>query len=256
MWRVEHATGWSNLYVERGYMESSTARHVTCCSQHYPGTYVHSKSNLIVSLVNLIPENRLDFHGVIRYVLKTPFGMMIVSQRPACNLLYELLTRIGGSTTELSAIYSLHYVHQNKMNPGRAAFGNSVFSSILTLFIPHVLMLYNMAPEIYLHHLGTQSTFRLSLFITVLSILWGLSVSDEIKPTKAACASDEVNAATLSCVTDSTGSTLCPIGVDPVATYATIDGGYQWLTDEIETTTESGMPTTETVPVFTATQTN
>jgi hypothetical protein len=66
----------------------------------------------------------------------------------------------------------------------------------------------------------------------------------------------EIKAIQPSCVTNAAGSTSCNVGINTVPTFASLDGGYQWLTDEIETTSVSGALTTETVPVFTATQTN
>ena len=66
----------------------------------------------------------------------------------------------------------------------------------------------------------------------------------------------EIKAIQPSCVTNAAGSTSCNVGVNTVPTFASLDGGYQWLTDEVQTTSVSGALTTETVPVFTATQTN
>ena len=66
----------------------------------------------------------------------------------------------------------------------------------------------------------------------------------------------EIKAIQPSCVTNAAGSTSCHVGVNTVPTFASLDGAYQWLTDEVQTTSVSGALTTETVPVFTATQIN
>lgn len=95
-----------------------------------------------------------------------------------------------------------------------------------------------------LARLGTQSILRLPLAVTLLFLPLVLSVSEEVK------------AVAPSCVTNAAGSKSCNVGVNPVPTFVSLDGGYQWLTEEVETTSVSGTKITETVPVFTATQTN
>jgi hypothetical protein len=59
-----------------------------------------------------------------------------------------------------------------------------------------------------------------------------------------------------SCITDAAGSTTCNVGINSVPTFGPIDGGYQWITQEVDATTVSGLLTTQTIGVFTATQTN
>jgi hypothetical protein len=60
-----------------------------------------------------------------------------------------------------------------------------------------------------------------------------------------------------SCSTDATGSTSCNIGINPIPTLGlTLDGGYQWLTQETVTYTVFGLPIIEQTEVFTATETN
>jgi len=93
-----------------------------------------------------------------------------------------------------------------------------------------------------LNNLSRQSLFhRATLFTFLLFPSASLGAIKAVAP---------------SCVTDAAGSSSCNIGVNPVPTFASLDGGYQWLTDIITTTSVSGALTTETVPTFTAKETN
>lgn len=59
------------------------------------------------------------------------------------------------------------------------------------------------------------------------------------------------------CNTDATGSASCHVGVKPVPTFQSLDGGYQWLTDEVLTETDSrGVIKTTTSHSWTATETH
>lgn len=98
------------------------------------------------------------------------------------------------------------------------------------------------------NHFGGQST-------SLQAVLW-LNVL--LYPTKCLGVTGPgvIHAVEPSCITDAAGSTSCNVGINPVATYGTIDGGYQWLTPEVTATTISGELSTETIHVFTATETD
>lgn len=70
---------------------------------------------------------------------------------------------------------------------------------------------------------------------------------------------DDVVIAAISprCTTDTTGSTSCNVGVNPVPTFQSLDGGYQWLSAELITETDSrGVIKTTTSRSWTAVETN
>jgi hypothetical protein len=104
-----------------------------------------------------------------------------------------------------------------------------------------------MSFKIFADKVRRQSSFRQSVSrqIVLLVVLSIISI-----------ASGAVLAVEPSCTTDATGSTSCNVGINTVPTFASLDGGYQWLTDEVTTTSISGSLITETIPVFTATETN
>jgi hypothetical protein len=58
------------------------------------------------------------------------------------------------------------------------------------------------------------------------------------------------------CTTLPGGSSSCIVGINTVPPLITLDGGYQWLTVEPTTTTESGSTLTTNKAVWTATQTS
>lgn len=105
-----------------------------------------------------------------------------------------------------------------------------------------------------------QTTWFFVQPITAIAFKQELFSSLHILQPKKASASSAlshhpvVHAISPSCVTVK-GSSSCNIGVNPVPTLASFDGGYQWLTIEPMTETISGKLTTAPTAVFTAKET-
>jgi hypothetical protein len=89
------------------------------------------------------------------------------------------------------------------------------------------------------------------LLLTLLSSLIGKTNGMPLS-----AENDIIHAIQPTCTTLQGGSTSCNVGVNTLPTLVTLEGGYEWLTVQPTTITESGSTLTANEPVWTAVQTS
>jgi hypothetical protein len=95
-------------------------------------------------------------------------------------------------------------------------------------------------------HLFSRPLFLLALLLSCIGSTIGIPLLAD---------SAVIHAIQPTCTTIGS-STSCNVGINTVPPLVTLDGGYQWLTIELTTTTESGSTLTTNEAVWTASQTS
>ncbi|KIM99170.1 hypothetical protein OIDMADRAFT_30801 [Oidiodendron maius Zn] len=99
------------------------------------------------------------------------------------------------------------------------------------------------------------SVHRLSsLLLFLLPALLLLSLIGKTTGIPLSAGGDVIHAIQPTCTTLPGGSTSCNVGINTIPPLVTLDGGYQWLTVEPTTTTDSGSTLTTNEAVWTASQ--